>query len=125
MRRSLKAALLSGLVFPGTGHLYLGRHVRGILLVAAAAALLYYIVSVAVDIAYGVVGTIESGETPLDAVSISQMVSSRSQEHEGAMNLASYALLAVWVVGIADSYREGRAQEKAGERNAGVRRARR
>ncbi|MGD2056238.1 MAG: hypothetical protein PVJ15_05475 [Gammaproteobacteria bacterium] len=115
MRRSTKAALLSGLVFPGMGHLYLRQYVRGVLLAGGAGALLYFIVSVAMSTAFDVMEKIQSGDVPLNAESVSELVSEESQDGEESTNIASMALIVLWVIGIADSYREGRAREQAGE----------
>jgi hypothetical protein len=115
MRRSTKAALLSGLVFPGMGHLYLRQYVRGILFAGGAGALLYFIVSVAMSTAFDVMGKIQSGDVPQDVESISELVSKQLQGEEESTNIASMALIALWVIGIADSYREGRAREQTSE----------
>lgn len=115
MRRSTKAALLSGLVFPGMGHLYLRQYVRGVLFAGGAGALLYFIVSVAMSTAFDVMGKIQSGDVPLNVESVSELVSKQSQGAEESTNMATMALVALWVIGIADSYREGRAREQARE----------
>ena len=115
MRYSIKAALLSGLVFPGVGHLYLKRYLRGILLAAAAAAVSYFLVSVAMNSAMDIVGKIDSGSVPLNAEAISALVSKASQENEQSTDIATAILLALWAIGIVDSYREGRARDKARE----------
>jgi len=116
MRRSTKAALLSGLVFPGMGHLYLRQYVRGALFAGVAGVLLYFITSVAMSVAVDVMGKIQSGDVPLNVESISGLVSKQSQGNEESTNIATMAMIALWVIGIADSYREGRAQEQ-GQRN--------
>ena len=113
MRQSTKAALLSGLVFPGMGHLYLRQYVRGVLFAGAAGVLLYFIVSVALSTAFDVMGKIQSGNVPLDVESISELVVKQSHESEESTNTATMVLIALWVMGIADSYRVGRAREKA------------
>ena len=124
MKRSTKAALLSGLIFPGIGHLYLKRHVHGIILCMVSASAIYFIVSVAVTTALEVVEKIqsESGGVALDMAAITDLVSQQSSGAEQPMNIATVALVVCWVIGIVDSYRQGRAQEKveevAGEKEA-------
>ena len=115
MRYSTKAALLSGLVFPGLGHLYLKRYLRGALLAAGAAVLLYFIVSVAVNSAVDIAGKIEGGAVPLNTESISEAVSKASRDNERSTDIASWILIVLWIIGIVDSYREGRARDKAKE----------
>ncbi|HZT62251.1 MAG TPA: DUF6677 family protein [Burkholderiales bacterium] len=115
MRYSIKAALLSGLVFPGAGHLYLRRYLRGVLLAAAAAALSYFIISVALESAFDIAGKIQTGDVPLNVESISELVSKASQSNGRSTDIATTILFALWVIGIVDSYREGRARERAKE----------
>ena len=102
-------------MFPGAGHLYLKRYLRGVLLASAAAALSYFLVSVAVNSAFEVVGRIESGDVPPDVQSISELVSKASRDDERSTDIATAILIALWAIGIVDSYREGRARDKAKE----------
>jgi hypothetical protein len=118
VRYSIKAALLSALVFPGVGHLYLKRYLRGVLLAAGAAALSYFILSVALESAFDIVGKIQAGDIPPNVESISELVSKASQSNARSTDIATTILLALWVIGIVDSYREGRARDKSKELNA-------
>jgi hypothetical protein len=115
VKYSIKAALLSGLVFPGVGHLYLRRYLRGVLIAAAAAALSYFMISVALNSAFDIAGKIQSGDVPLNVESISELVSRESQGNEDSTDIAAMALFVLWIIGIVDSYREGRAREKSKE----------
>ncbi len=115
MTRSIKAALLSGLVFPGIGHMYLKRHVHGMILFVGAASAIYFVVSVAVNTALEVAEKIQSGDVPLDMGTITDLVSQQSSGSEQSANIAMIALVACWVIGIVDSYRQGRVQEKVEE----------
>jgi hypothetical protein len=49
----------------------------------------------------------------LNAESISELVSKASQSDEQSTDIATMILFALWVIGIVDSYREGRAREKS------------
>jgi hypothetical protein len=118
VRYSIKAALLSGLVFPGVGHLYLKRYLRGVLLAAGAAAVSYFLVSVAVNSAIDIAGKIQGGDVPLNVESISGLVSKASRGNEQSTDIATMILLALWAIGIVDSYREGRARDRAKEPDA-------
>ena len=113
MKYSIKAALLSGLVFPGVGHLYLRRWRRGVVLAVGAAAVSYFLVSVAVNSAMDIAGKIESGDVPPNAEDISALVSKASQANERATDIATAILIALWIIGIVDSYREGRVRDRA------------
>ncbi len=117
MKRSTKAALLSGLIFPGIGHLYLKRYAHAIVLCVASASAIYFIVSVAVTTALEVAEKIlsESGGVTLDMVAITDLASKQSSGAEQPMNIATLVLVVCWVIGIVDSYRQGRAQENVEE----------
>jgi uncharacterized membrane protein len=108
MRRSTKAMLLSGLVFPGVGHLYLKRWIEGVVLAGAAGCALGYIVSIAVSTALDIVGQIETGIVPADPNVISELVTQQLQGSSGATSLATIVLTVSWVTGIVGSYWQGR-----------------
>lgn len=112
MKASTRAALLSGLVFPGTGHLALKKYLRASVLILAALAAVYVIVSTAVDQAMTVVDRINSGEVPLDAQAISAEISASSAEADSrAADVSLLVLGACWLFGIVDSYQLGKAQD--------------
>jgi hypothetical protein len=112
MRRSTKAALISGLVLPGLGHVFLRKYLVGLVLLCLAGWSIYEVVITAVDTALDIASEIESGSVVLDSASLSQLVAQRSQYAEGSTNIPVWVLIASWVIGIADSYRVGRAQER-------------
>jgi hypothetical protein len=70
MKSKVKAALLSGLVFPGIGQYYLGRRTRGLLFLAPAAigGLLY--MNGMLDEANALAGQLMSGKLGLDPAAI-------------------------------------------------------
>jgi hypothetical protein len=111
LNKSTKAVLLSALVFPGAGHLYLRRYARGLLLAAIAGLAVYFIVSVAMQTAFDVVAQIEGGSVPLDTQSISELVSQESRNTEPMTNVATFAFLGVWVIGMVDAWRLGHAED--------------
>lgn len=112
MKKSTKAALLSGLVFPGVGHLYLKRWLVGIVLAGIAAVATYYIGSVVMDTASVIAEKIGSGTVPPDIDTITALVAQQSSGTEQATNLAELVWLGCWVIGIAGSYWDGRADDK-------------
>ena len=116
MKISTKAALLSGLVFPGIGHMYLKRYVHGVILSLGAASAIYFIVSVVVTTALEVSEKIQGGNVPLDMGAITDLVSQQLSGAERSMNIATIGLVVFWVIGVADSYRQGRVIEKSEER---------
>jgi len=112
VKKSTKAVLLSGLVFPGLGHLYLKHWMVGMLLSGIAAAATYYIGSVVMDTASVVVEKIQSSGMPVDTDTITALVAQQSSGTEQATSLAKTVWLACWVIGIVGSWWQGRAQDK-------------
>jgi hypothetical protein len=113
MRKSTKAALLSGLVFPGLGHLVLKRYLRGAILIVVAFVALSVLITVDVQQALEVVDRIESGEVALNSDAIAAAVSeSESETGFPFEDVSLAALIAAWLFGIVDCVRLGRAGEK-------------
>lgn len=114
LKKSTKAALLSALVFPGVGHVYLKKYTAGVSLAGVSFAAIYYLVAKAVETAFEITGKIQSGDVPLDIGAITELVSQQSSGADAQMqNLATTALVICWLIGIVDSYRAGRVREKS------------
>ena len=113
MTTSIKAALLSGLVFPGLGHMVLKQYLRGSILMLAALIAFSTIVTVVTRRALTVIDSMESGEIPADTGAISELVSnSISSADNSIVNFSLLALAVCWLIGIIDSYRLGITQDK-------------
>ena len=113
MKRSSKAALLSGLIFPGIGHIVLKQYLRGTVLMLFALVALSVIVSRIYQRALTIVDGINSADVPVDTRAIAEMVSNSSSGADSFIeNIAVIVLGACWLIGIIDSYRVGVAQEK-------------
>lgn len=108
MDRSGKAALLSALVFPGVGQMYLGRALRGGLLALAAAAPLYFVIATALRIARELVAGVESRAIPPDLLTLLQMAMDAAHRASQSMNTAMLVFLVLWVIAIVDAHRLGR-----------------
>jgi len=110
---STKAALISALVFPGVGHIYLKNYRFGILLAGISFAAIYYLIARAVESALEITQKIQSGGIRLDLESISVLMTQRaSGAGDQLLSMAATALTICWLIGIFDSYRIGRAQEQ-------------
>jgi hypothetical protein len=92
--------------------MYLKLYVHGIVLLVGASSAIYFIVSVAVTTALEIAEKIQSGGVPLDRGAITDLVLQQSRGSESTVDLATIAFVAIWLVGMADAYRKGRAQEK-------------
>jgi len=113
MTRPTKAALLSGLVFPGIGHMVLKQYLRGSVLMISALIALSVIVTVVIQRALTIVDRINSGDIPVETGAIAEMVSNSTNGADSLIeNISVIVLGACWLIGIIDSYRLGIAQEK-------------
>ncbi|MEJ2651689.1 MAG: hypothetical protein P8173_07835 [Gammaproteobacteria bacterium] len=120
MKRSIKAALISGLAFPGLGHIFLKKYLVGAVLLFAAGASVYSVSVTAIDTALSVAGEIEAGEVSINEDAIGRLIEQKSQGSAKATNLSLVVLMLSWGIGVVDSYRVGKAKErtkgKVGER---------
>jgi len=113
MKVSSKAALLSGLVFPGIGHMVLKQYLRGSVLMISALVALSVIVIRVFQRAMIIVDRINSGDIPLETGAIAEMVSNSTNGADSLVESTAVIVLgACWLIGIIDSYRLGTAQEK-------------
>ncbi len=113
MTKPTKAALLSGLIFPGIGHVFLKHYLRGSILMLPALVALSAIVKVAFQQAQAIVDRVVSGEVPLETVAISKLVAESPNDSDSLMSSISvFVFVACWLIGIIDSYRIGAALEK-------------
>lgn len=113
MSKSLKAALLSALVFPGIGHFSLKKPLQGSLLSGIAIVCLYFLLTAVVDIAQRLSVKIQSGEVPFDITKISELISQQLAGSDGQLGNIPFLLLVIcWLVGVLDSFRIGWSQEK-------------
>lgn len=113
MSKSTKALLLSALVFPGIGHFFLRKHFRGAVLSILSIVCLYILVSNALEIAQDISTKIETGVIPLDVGKVEDALVEEQGSKAGALNTATYLLEICWLVGVIDSFRIGRIQQKA------------
>jgi len=113
VKKSTKAALLSGLVFPGVGHLVLKSYVRGLALMSLSLIAFSYLVNVAWERATLIVDRMYSGDISLDAGAIAAAAADSSAGASSlAENFSLLVLVGCWLIGIIDSYRLGAAQDK-------------
>jgi K+-transporting ATPase c subunit len=108
MKKSTKAALLSALVFPGAGHIYLKKYLTGSALIGVSFAGLYYLISRAAEEASQLSTQIQSSAAPPDITAITDMVSKWSSSSQGQLLSNITMIITIcWIAGIIDSYRLG------------------
>jgi len=110
MSRCSNAVLLSALVLPGAGHLYLKHVPRGMVFIAVSLACLWAIVNSALQQATIVLDQLESGEAALDASHISELVAQTSGS--SGSSIATFVLVGCWLAGMVDAYRLGKQEAK-------------
>lgn len=112
MKKSTKAVLLSALVFPGVGHIYLKKYLPGSLLAGTAFTSLCYLTAKAIARAMQIVDKILSGEIQPDIATITGLVSQQPAGAEALLiNIATVIFIISWIVGMVDAYRVGRSQD--------------
>lgn len=107
MHPSIKAALISGLVFPGLGHLVLKRGARGCAFLLPAALAVLYLLRGVLQLADQLMAELNSGALPLDPQLILERVHSAGIDNP-ANNLAALVCVLCWAGSIADALWLGR-----------------
>lgn len=112
MKRSIKAALISALVYPGAGHIMLKKRFTGLALIAAASAALWVAVSTTISQTSRITDKIISGEMQPDLKSMIDMVTASQTPAEAhRIQIATVIFALLWLAAIIDAYRLGRRQE--------------
>ena len=111
MRKSVKAALFSALVFPGMGHFLLRR------LPAAAACV--FIVTYSVERAFDTVDQILTGQLAADTASIEAALKQPPPENQALLlDSASWLILACWLGAAVDAVILGHRLEVDSQKNS-------
>lgn len=109
MEKSVKGALLSGLVFPGFGHVILKYYARGIVLIITVSGCLVVIVVIAFQTAFSIIEKIDSGGGVIDLNTILNAATQASATSNSLIyNLSLLFIVCCWVFGIIDAYRIGK-----------------
>ena len=118
MNRSLKGALLSGLVFPGLGQLVLKHYKRGIaLMLTAFVSLLIMVVKVGQQ-AFSLLEKIESEGDEMNPSTILNTTSGASTTSDSlTYYIVLFLLIFCWIVGVVDAYRIGKKEELGKDNN--------
>ncbi len=91
----------------------LKQYLRGSILMLSALIAVSVIVTKAINQALTIVDKINTGEIPVEAGAIIELVSKSSSGAEGSiLNIAALVVGACWLIGIIDSYRLGIIQGK-------------
>ncbi len=115
MKTALKAALLSGLVLPGLGHIYLRHYARGIILMLMVLSGSGYAVGTAMTKALNCLQKMQDAGT-VDLSALSSLAAS-STANATASPLYTIILILVaccWLFSIVDAYRIGKRADQPG-----------
>ncbi len=118
MKEANKSALISAFIYPGVGHLYLRKKISGCLLVVIASWALFIVIENIMARAMEITDKIISGQVAPDIEVIRQLIlQPQSDAVAQQLSTATTALIIVWIVGIIDSYRLGRAKDTQEQKN--------
>ncbi len=109
---SLKGALLSGLVFPGLGQIFLKHHKRGVALILAVSVCMLVIVIKAVQQARIILDEImmKGGAVDISTVRDASTEALRNSDNP-ALKLSLLFILLFWIIGIIDAFITGRKKD--------------
>ena len=109
MNRPVVAALISGLVFPGAGQLWLRRAARACVFLVPAALALSYLSSNVFHLALRLAEEIESGRLALDPGAIAERIAQQGDAGSAWLSVASGVLIVCWIASTVDAYLIARA----------------
>ena len=114
MKKSIKAALFSALVFPGVGHFSLGRYPRGLVFFLPALLSLLYLLRNALDRAYTIADQIQQGTIPLDAEVITNLITAPPTDSVMLLlNIATWTIILSWLIALVDAFLLGKKIDQA------------
>jgi hypothetical protein len=106
MTRNTKALLYSALVFPGCGQFFLRRYKSAALFISLSVVAFIYIAVVLVEKANVIVDRIVAGEVSAEySVIRTLLLEQQSNGDSNLMTIATYSLVAIWLLSIIDVLR--------------------
>jgi hypothetical protein len=107
MKISTKAALLSGLILPGIGHIVLKHYLRASVLMIFALVSLSVITAGIYKRALTIVDRINNEDISLDTAAIAEMVSNPTGGTNSSIDITVIIFGVCWLIGIIDSWKIG------------------
>jgi TM2 domain-containing membrane protein YozV len=111
MKKSMKAALLSGLVFPGVGQVYLGCRRRGWALIVSVILLFVYLVIHITVHAYREIAAAAAKGVAIDITAVRKAVAASS---DTVTTVGLALLVLIWLAAIVDACVAGERLENTG-----------
>lgn len=113
MKKSTKAVLLSALMFPGAGQLYLKKYLIATVLIAATMAALYVLLVPVVATANEIAAKILSGELQAGPNLMADVLEATQQASTmQSMDTTSLVLLGTWLISVIHAWRAGKMQDQ-------------
>lgn len=114
MGKQTKAFLASTFVFPGVGQLLLKRRLSTAAFAATALSAIFVILSYVVNTAMTISERVISAEIELNIFVIRKLIlDQHANSNIPSVNIATWILIAVWLISTLDAYRAGNARAKA------------
>jgi TM2 domain-containing membrane protein YozV len=107
MKTAVKAALLSGVVFPGLGQIYLKRYRRGLIILILVLLAFGIIIGTVTVSALKSLKAIENGGGIADMETISNLASIDSAHSGIYLRLILLFVLCCWLFSVVDAYKIG------------------
>ncbi|MFH0813675.1 MAG: hypothetical protein V2A69_12685 [Pseudomonadota bacterium] len=108
MNIEIKAALLSGFVFPGLGQLYLKRYLRGLFIMMLVLLGLIIIVGIATVGALESLNAIQIQGGTVDMNTISNLVTTHSTQTGICFRVIFLFIACCWIFSVIDAYKIGK-----------------
>ena len=106
MKKPLKIALFSGLVFPGVGHFMLKKYLSAAILFSSFAISSYIYFKDAMAKVSDILQQVQNGTVALDTTAITTALANISTGlSQQQLSFLSYFMMLIWLVSIIDSYR--------------------
>src|SRR3972149_9543140 len=106
MNTAIKAALLSGLVFPGSGQIYLKRYWRGLIMMLLAGLSLVVIIVMAAGAALEGIKAMQIEGKAADLNAMAKMAARSSTDT--ASNYWIIFIVGCWIFSVIDAYKIGK-----------------
>jgi hypothetical protein len=112
MKKSIKAALLSALVFPGLGQMYLKRYVRGLIPMVLVLTGLGVLIAQATASALQILDKIQLQGGTVDMNAVTNLATASSSHGDGYSSLISLGIAGCWIFSVIDAYRLGKEKDR-------------
>ena len=115
MRRARRAVLLSGLVFPGLGQIYLKRYRPGVIIILLVVVGMILLISMAARDAFSVLKQWELQGAPIDFQDLLNVAVETSTGRSGSYMSALSFVVGCWLFSMLDACRAGKTKNLSDE----------